>query len=100
MAEPHIRVYLEGGVWIRQLVFAAKGDCHAGHYHSHDHMTLIAHGAVRVAVEGVVTDFTAPHVVLVTANKKHDLTALEAGTVAYCVAAETDVVQASRHSLQ
>ncbi|WP_447978069.1 hypothetical protein [Candidatus Nitrospira bockiana] len=93
MAEPVIQLHCDesAGLWIRQLHFLRAGDVHAGHLHSHDHKTLVAHGSVRVTVEGEAYEFRAPHVVTIAKMKRHDLTALEDGTLCYCVASLNDV---------
>jgi quercetin dioxygenase-like cupin family protein len=85
-----MKISTEGGMWVRQLAFN-DGDVHRGHYHSHDHVTLLAHGRLRVDVEGVQTDFTAPTIIVIGRMKRHDLTALAPNTVAYCVAPEADL---------
>ena len=52
---------------------------------SDDHITLLAHGSVKVHVEGNTTEFKAPHMIYIQAGKSHFIEALEDGTVAYCV---------------
>lgn len=93
MPEPATRMHIDEQFWIRQLNFVRAGDQHAGHLHSHDHLTLIAHGSIRVTCEGVSQDFEAPHIVTITKMKVHDLVALTDGAVAYCVASIADVVR-------
>ena len=91
MAEALVKISTEGGVWVRQLHFVRQGDVHVGHLHSHDHVTLLAHGRLRVRVETQVQDFTAPHIIVIAKQKRHDLEALDADTVAYCVASLANV---------
>ena len=91
MAEPLIRLNAEGGLWVRQLHFVHATDVHIGHLHSHDHVTLLATGSLQVTVDGVSQTFNAPHIILITKGKHHDLQAMVDGTVAYCVAPIADV---------
>ena len=70
--------------------FAKAGDAEEGHKHQFDHLTLLAAGSVRVTVEGKETDFKAPHMIYIHAEKNHRLVALEDNTVAYCIHALRD----------
>lgn len=90
MPEPKMLISTEGGMWVRQLAFA-KDDVHRGHYHSHEHVTLLAYGSLRVTVERKQTEHTAPAILVIGKMKRHDLTALQDGTIAYCVAPIDDV---------
>ena len=90
--EPVMKVSTEGGMWVRQLHFASSGDVHRGHLHSHEHVTLLAHGKMGVRVDGTQTIFDAPHIITIAAMKAHDLEAMESGTVVYCVSPIADVV--------
>lgn len=85
MAYPESRITVKGNLWLRQMYFAKAGDRNEGHEHNFDHMTLLAHGSVNVHVEGNVTKFTAPNMILITKGKRHFVEALEDGTIAYCV---------------
>ncbi|OQW34876.1 MAG: hypothetical protein A4E20_01480 [Nitrospira sp. SG-bin2] len=92
MAEPKIRICTDvNGMWVRQLLFEQVGDTHRGHYHSEDHATLLTYGSLSINVDGVGHTYTAPHIIVITKGKRHDLTALEPGTLAYCVAPVADV---------
>jgi hypothetical protein len=55
-----------------------------------DHQTLVAKGAIRVKANGKETIFTAPHCVFIRAGVEHELTALEDGTITYCIHALRD----------
>ena len=70
--------------------FINVGDKELGHAHQFDHLTLLASGALRVTVDGVSTDFQAPHMIFIKKEKIHELEALEANTVAYCIHAVRD----------
>jgi quercetin dioxygenase-like cupin family protein len=85
MAYPNTKMSCVKNIWARQMFFAKAGDKNEGHTHNYDHLTLLAHGSVRVDVDGNITEFKAPHMIYVKAGKSHFIEALEDGTVAYCV---------------
>lgn len=72
------------------MVFKNVGDIEHGHTHQFDHLTLLASGKLQVTVEGVATEFVAPHMIYIRADKNHELVALEPNTVAYCIHALRD----------
>lgn len=79
-----------GNVWVRKLFFPKAGDSFPGHKHHHDHVTMLASGAVEIDVEGEVSTFKAPTFITIAADKRHKVTALENNTVQYCVFALRD----------
>lgn len=85
MAFPETRMTSYCNLWVRQMHFKKIGDKNEGHIHNFDHLTLLAKGKVIVNVEGNITEFTAPHVILTVAGKRHFIEALEDDTVAYCL---------------
>jgi quercetin dioxygenase-like cupin family protein len=70
--------------------FEKAGDIEIGHTHQFDHLTLLAKGKLKVTVEGVTTEFTAPHMIYIHKDKIHELEALTDETVAYCIHALRD----------
>ena len=72
------------------MQFAQAGDVMQGHLHTHNHLTLLAHGKLRVTVNGSATEFTAPHMIFIHKNHTHELVALEDNTIAYCIHAVRD----------
>lgn len=78
-------IILVSNLWVKQMHFEQPGDTMQGHSHKFDHPTLVAHGSVRVTVDGAETVFRAPHIIFISKNKLHTITALEPGTVAYCI---------------
>lgn len=90
MSFPETKMTVAGNLWLRQMHFEKAGDANEGHVHNFDHMTLLAHGSVRVHVNGKTTDFKAPHTIFIAKGKSHFIEALEDGTVAYCVHALRD----------
>ena len=85
MSYPNTKMSAVANLWLRQMHFEKAGDANEGHLHEHDHMTLLAHGKVRVNVEGKVSEFVAPHMIFIQKGKRHFIEALEDGTIAYCV---------------
>lgn len=87
---PEILMSVVDGVWAKQMHFLKAGDSMYGHRHVHNHMTLLAKGSILVTVQGETTEFIAPHIIFITKGEEHMLTALEDGTVAYCIHANRD----------
>lgn len=85
MAYPDTRLTVASNLWIRQMNFQNVGDKNEGHIHNFDHLTLVAYGSVKVIVDDAETVFTAPHVFITKAGKRHFIEALEKNTIAYCV---------------
>jgi quercetin dioxygenase-like cupin family protein len=90
MAQPAIAIGCVANLFSRMMVFNKAGDIEHGHTHQFDHLTLLAKGKLRVTVEGVATDFTAPQMIYIKADKNHELVALVDETVAYCIHALRD----------
>ena len=85
MSYPDAKISVVANTWIKAMRFNNVGDTLEGHAHTFNHQTVIANGKIRVTVEGKDTDFEAPQVVFIQAGKEHKLTALEAGSMAFCV---------------
>lgn len=90
MAAPHFSLGCVANLFSKQMWFVKAGDIEHGHTHQHDHLTLLAAGKLRVTVDGRVTEFTAPTMIYIRADKNHELVALEDNTVAYCIHALRD----------
>lgn len=82
---PDVKLGCVANVFCRMMHFTQAGQKEFGHTHDFDHLTLLARGSVNVEVEGVSTVFHAPHMIWVHKDKRHEITALEADTVAYCI---------------
>ena len=90
MADPVVNVGCVANLFARQMHFLNAGDKEEGHTHPFDHLTLLAHGSVKVTVEGVETVFRAPQMIYIHAEHVHLLEALEPNTVAFCIHALRD----------
>jgi quercetin dioxygenase-like cupin family protein len=82
--------WASGNVFIRPNSLERAGDQIAGHAHAFDHTSIVMAGAVRIAAklpDGplMVQEFRAPSHVLIRAGVEHEITALEDGTVFWCV---------------
>lgn len=79
------------GISARQHIFRHRGDVHNGHYHVKDHVTFVCAGAVLACIEGhEPVEVRAPAFIEIKADKRHGFTALEDGTIYYCVFAGDD----------
>jgi len=90
MANSKTQLSLISNLWIKLMTFEKAGDINPGHKHTFDHPTLLAKGRLQVDVDGVVSEFTAPHIIYIKKDKIHTLTALEDDTVAACIHALRD----------
>jgi len=82
---PTIHIGCVANLYSRMMYFAKAGDIEVGHTHQFDHLTLLAKGRLKVTVEGIATEFTAPHMIYIHKDKIHELEALTDETVAYCI---------------
>lgn len=90
MNDPVVHIGCVANLYSRMMHFRKAGDTEIGHTHQFDHLTLLAKGKLKVTVEGVATEFTAPHMIYIKADKVHELVALADETVAYCIHALRD----------
>ena len=90
MSNPVVHIGCVANLFSRMMHFKQAGDTEMGHTHQFDHLTLLAKGKLKVTVEGVATEFTAPHMIYIRADKMHELVALTDETVAYCIHALRD----------
>ena len=90
MNEPNVQIGCVANLFSRMMHFEKAGDIEVGHAHTFDHLTLLAKGKLKVTVEGVATEFTAPHMIYIRKDKMHELVALADETVAYCIHALRD----------
>jgi quercetin dioxygenase-like cupin family protein len=90
MSQPVVHIGCVANLYSRMMRFEKAGDTEIGHTHQFDHLTLLAKGKLKVTVEGVATEFTAPHMIYIRKDKVHELKALTDETVAYCIHALRD----------
>lgn len=82
---PSIIIGLVANMFVRMMSFKNIGSCETGHTHSFDHLTLLASGSLRVTANNKSTDYKAPMMIYIDAETKHELTALEPNTTAFCI---------------
>jgi hypothetical protein len=85
MRSPDINIACVANIFSRMMHFKRAGDIEVEHAHQFDHLTLLAKGKLKVTVNGVISEFTAPHMIYIEKAKVHALEALIDGTVAYCI---------------
>jgi quercetin dioxygenase-like cupin family protein len=90
MNQPTVHLGCVANLFSRMMHFAKAGDIEMGHTHQFDHLTLLAKGKLQVTVDGVASEFTAPHMIYIHKDKVHELKALTDETVAYCIHALRD----------
>lgn len=90
MSSPDVHIGCVANLFSRMMRFAKAGDIEIGHKHQFDHLTLLAKGRLKVTVEGVSSEFTAPHMIYIHKDKVHELESLTDETVAYCIHALRD----------
>jgi quercetin dioxygenase-like cupin family protein len=90
MSSPVVHLGCVANLFSRMMRFEKAGDFEVGHTHQFDHLTLLASGRLKVTVEGVATEFAAPHMIYIRKDKVHELEALADETVAYCIHALRD----------
>lgn len=98
MSNPVIKILAISNVYCRLMHFEKQGDIELGHYHNHDHGTLVSSGSVRVDmlsdVDGSTVSskvFQSPSFIFIAKNKRHRLTSLEDNTVCVCIHAIRDI---------
>lgn len=82
---PEVKIGCVANLYSRMMHFKHAGDTEIGHTHQFDHLTLLAKGRLQVTVEGKTSEFTAPQMIYIHADKVHELVALADDTVAYCI---------------
>jgi quercetin dioxygenase-like cupin family protein len=90
MSQPVVHIGCVANLFSRMMRFEKAGDTEIGHTHQFDHLTLLAKGKLKVTVEGVASEFIAPHMIYIHKDKVHELEALADETVAYCIHALRD----------
>ena len=90
MNQPIVKIGCVANLYSRMMHFKNAGDTEVGHTHQFDHLTLLAKGRLKVTVEGISTEFTAPNMLYIHKDKVHELEALTNETVAYCIHALRD----------
>ncbi len=81
-----VEIHIAGGLFVKQMRFPAVGVYIPQHSHASDHLSMLAHGAVRVWKDGVLLgDRHAPTGILIEAGSMHTFQSLLPDTVIYCI---------------
>lgn len=73
-------------IWIRAYDLKKAGRIASQHVHAHDHITLVSSGAVQAWQDGEnLGVFSAPSLITIPANKKHEFVALSDNVVLCCL---------------
>ncbi len=76
---------MTGNVFIKRMFLEKIGHHCIGHSHKHAHVSVLAHGAVRVNTDSGFAQYKAPAFIDIPAGVHHEFTALEDETVLMCV---------------
>jgi quercetin dioxygenase-like cupin family protein len=85
MNQPNVNIGCLQNLFVRQMHFQKAGDKEEGHAHQFDHLTLLAKGKLSVRINDEMTEFTAPQMIFIKAELRHELVAMTENTVAYCI---------------
>lgn len=86
--------YVQGNIFIREMLFEKIGTVVEGHSHNFDHTTFVSHGSVKIErlddsgeVANTITKRASDghNFVLIKAGVCHRLTSLEDGSKAQCI---------------
>jgi hypothetical protein len=84
--EENSEIYIADDIFTKQMHIKHEGMFIPQHSHSYEHMSMLAHGSVRVWQDGVFTgDYVAPVGIKIPANVKHTFMSLEPDTIIYCI---------------
>lgn len=64
-----------GGAYIKETRLPA-GTMLGQHAHVHDHLSVLMQGSVRLIVDGVAQEISAPEVLTLSAGRQHEVQAL------------------------
>jgi quercetin dioxygenase-like cupin family protein len=96
--------YEADGIFVLQLPIIKAGTEVPQHAHAHEHMSMLARGAVQVWKDGVfMGDFHAPDGIVIAAHCKHKFLSLEDNTLIYCihnVSRTGEIEVAAEHQLE
>ena len=87
--------FVSGNIMIRPMILEKAGSVVQGHKHTFDHTSIVFTGSVRVKAvlpngRALEQDFSKASHFLVLAGVEHEITALEDGTIVWCVYSHRD----------
>jgi quercetin dioxygenase-like cupin family protein len=95
--QPTGKLYLYGGIYLREMLTRDADTVIPQHRHKYDHLSYLAQGAVRVwRNDELLGDFTAPDAIRIEAGAAHTFLTLTPNTIVLCLhatdAAEVELV--------
>ena len=98
--DPKLAHHFGGGVYAKEMHIPA-GNTIIQHRHNYDHLSVLASGEVLVLVDGVVSTYTSPACIVISAGKLHAIEAVK-DSVWYCIHATdcTDIETVDQHLIQ
>ena len=88
MTTPEVTHHFSDGTYIRQGDIPA-GTKMVGHKHVYDHFSILAQGRALVEVDGTLTEYNAPTLVVIGKERHHEITAMT-DIVWFCIHATTE----------
>lgn len=82
---PSVQIGCASNIYIRMMTFHKAGDVEHGHSHNFNHISFLSKGRVKINVDGVEKTFQSPHMIMISKEKKHEITALEDDTILCCI---------------
>jgi hypothetical protein len=70
-----VKHHFGGGMYMKEC-HLRPGYRYDQHRHSFDHLSVLVSGEANIEVDGIVTSYTAPAVIKITARKIHSVTPL------------------------
>jgi hypothetical protein len=84
--EENSEIYIADDIFTKQMHIKHAGMFIPQHSHTYEHMSMLAHGSVRVWQDGVFSgDYQAPAGIKIPANTLHTFMSLEPDTIVYCI---------------
>jgi quercetin dioxygenase-like cupin family protein len=80
--------HFSSGVYAREMELKA-GFTVKTHSHKYDHLSILAKGNVFVVIDGVITEYEAPQVIEIKANKEHEIFA-RTDSIWFCIHATNE----------
>lgn len=71
----NISHHFAAGVYVKETHFL-PGESGTKEVHDYDHLSTLASGRVRLMVDGVPQELTAPKIIVIQAGKEHQVLAL------------------------
>jgi hypothetical protein len=78
------KVAIISNVWTNMIALK-KGEVHKGHAHTFDHTHLLSVGSVKLTIDGVESEFTAPTQIFIKRGLVHSMECLSEESLGTCI---------------